>query len=138
MKNSLIDKVIIITGASSGIGEKMAEILAGEGAKVVLAARREEKLREIVDSIGCCARYKVVDVLINNAGIMLLSPIGQLKVDESERMADVNLKGSLYAIVAAHPYLKRSAQDTFGDITIYDYTGRSITKHRIKCWHSKL
>src|SRR5690554_769218 len=98
MKNSLTDKVIIITGASSGIGEKMAEILASEGAKVVLAARREEKLREIVDSInslGGCARYKVVDVtkkldlqelmrftfeefgrvdvLINNAGIMLLS-----------------------------------------------------------------
>lgn len=114
----------------------MTEILAGEGAKVVLAARREEKLREItgsINSIGGCARYRVVDVLINNAGIMLLSPIGQLKVDEWERMADVNLKGSLYAIVAAHPYLKRSAQDTFGDITIYDYTDRSVTKHRIKC-----
>lgn len=51
MKNSLIDKVIIITGASSGIGEKMAEIYAREGAKVVLVDRGEEKLREIADSI---------------------------------------------------------------------------------------
>src|SRR5690625_1510880 len=110
MKNSLIDKVIIITGASSDIEEKMAEILAREGVKVVLTVRREEKQREIADSInsiGGCTRYKVVDVLINNAGIMLLSPIGQLKVDEWERVVDVNLKGSLYAIVAAHPYLKR-------------------------------
>lgn len=152
MKNSLIDKVIIITGASSGIGEKMAKILANEGAKVVLAARREEKLREIVENIksfGGCATYKVVDVtknldlnelmrftfkefgridvLINNAGIMLLSPISQLKVEEWERMIDVNLKGSLYAIAAALPYLKKSTQGQI--ININSAAGHNVSEN---------
>lgn len=118
-------KVIVITGASSGIGEATARLLAKQGNKVVLAARREEKLKKIVSDInfnGGEAIYQIVDVTkieeqellakkvietygkidvwINNAGIMPLSFMFEDKVEDWDRCVDVNLKGVLYGIHA--------------------------------------
>ncbi|MEO0770729.1 MAG: SDR family oxidoreductase [Cyanobacteria bacterium J06649_4] len=124
-------KVVIITGASSGLGEATARRLAKSGAKLMLAARREEKLQSIVADIekeGGSAKYQVtdvgvrsqvdalakatkeaygkVDVLVNNAGLMPLSPLSALKVDEWDTMIDVNIKGLLYGVAAVMPVMK--------------------------------
>ena len=125
-------KVIIITGASSGIGEATAKLLASQGAILMLAARREERLKKLVQEIetsGGKASYQVtdvtkrealkelvnatiekydrLDVLINNAGLMPLSPLDALKVDEWDQMVDVNIKGVLYSIAAALPMMRK-------------------------------
>lgn len=124
----LKDKVIIITGASSGIGEATAKLLAASGAKVVLGARRQARLAEITQTIeadGGQAVYRVtdvtqpadltalvalakdtygqLDVLFNNAGIMPSSPISALHTDEWNQMIDINLKGVLNGIAAVMP-----------------------------------
>ena len=126
------DKVVVITGASSGIGEATALLLAGRGAKVVLGARRSDRLQalaaRIADAGGEAAyaptdvkrrddlsnlvrlageRYGKLDVLVNNAGIGLISPLDDLRVDEWEEMIDVNLKGVLYGIAAALPVFRK-------------------------------
>lgn len=128
MTDSLKDKVAIITGASSGIGEATARRLAESGARVVLAARRVERLEalaadierregtalvastDVTDerSVQRLARAALdafgrIDILINNAGIMPLSPISKLRVEEWDRMIDVNIKGVLYCIAATLP-----------------------------------
>lgn len=125
------NKVVIITGASSGIGEATARLLAKQGAKVVLGARRSDRLETIVKEIhhaGGIAEYQTldvtqlsqleaivqfaqhqfgrVDVLINNAGVMPLSTLDQLKVEEWNRMIDVNIKGVLHGIAAVLPLMK--------------------------------
>lgn len=122
------NKVVVITGASSGIGEASAKLLAANGAKVVLGARRETKLQAIVDAIqsaGGEATYKVtdvtkmadvqalvakakttfggIDVIFNNAGIMPTSPISALHTDEWDAMIDINLKGVLNGVAAVMP-----------------------------------
>ncbi|MDZ7851134.1 MAG: SDR family oxidoreductase [Halomonas sp.] len=124
-------KVVIITGASSGLGEATAHRLARGGAKLVLGARREERLealrdaiveqsgeaiyrvtdvtdRDQVEALASAAReaYGRIDVLVNNAGLMPLSPLDQLKVDEWEQMVDVNIKGVLYGIAAVLPTMR--------------------------------
>ncbi|SFU44548.1 SDR family oxidoreductase [Halomonas korlensis] len=124
-------KVVIITGASSGLGEATAHRLAKGGAKLVLGARREDRLKALRDAIveqGGEAIYRVtdvtdrsqvealaqaakeaygrIDVLINNAGLMPLSPLDQLKVDEWEKMVDVNIKGVLYGLAAVLPTMR--------------------------------
>ncbi|GEO66540.1 SDR family oxidoreductase [Levilactobacillus spicheri] len=122
------NKVIVITGASSGIGEASAKLLAQHGAKVVLGARRESRLQAIVQDIqaaGGQASYRVtdvtkpadvqalvdqaqsdfggLDVIFNNAGIMPSSPISALHVDEWNAMIDINLKGVLNGVAAVMP-----------------------------------
>jgi NADP-dependent 3-hydroxy acid dehydrogenase YdfG len=126
------NKVVIITGASSGLGEATAKRLAASGAKLMLAARREDRLKELVGAIaksGGTATYRVtdvadraqvealaketlstygrIDVLINNAGLMPLSPLDQVKVEEWDQMIDVNIKGVLYGIAAVLPIMRQ-------------------------------
>jgi NADP-dependent 3-hydroxy acid dehydrogenase YdfG len=128
MKTNIKDKVIAITGASSGIGEAIARHLAAQGAKVALGARRQGHLDKIVDEIvaaggqalaravdvtkrkeveafveAAVQRFGRLDVFINNAGLMPLSPLAANKVEEWEQMVDVNIKGVLYGIAAALP-----------------------------------
>lgn len=135
---SINEKVVLITGASSGIGEATARLLAAAGATVVLGARRTERLEKLVAEIeaaGGSASYRAlevtsrddmkafaaaaksdfgrIDVIINNAGVMPLSPMASLKVDEWDRMVDVNIKGVLYGIAAVLPIMNEQG---FGQI----------------------
>jgi NADP-dependent 3-hydroxy acid dehydrogenase YdfG len=123
-----MDKVVLITGASSGIGAGIARELAAAGAKVMLGARRVDRLQALAEEITAsggtaqirqldvtdqqdvaafaAAAHDVwggVDVIVNNAGVMPLSPMSSLKVEEWERMVDVNIKGVLYGIAAVLP-----------------------------------
>ncbi|KAB0548943.1 SDR family oxidoreductase [Pseudomonas argentinensis] len=135
--NNIQEKVVLITGASSGIGEGCARLLAEKGARVVLGARRVERLEQLVADIRAAggqaiarrldvtdasdvqafvdtamAEYGRVDVLLNNAGVMPLSMIEALKMDEWNRMIDVNIRGVLHGIAAALPVMQaqRSGQ----------------------------
>lgn len=143
-------KVIVVTGASSGIGEATARLLAKNGAKVMLGARRTDRLKAIVKDIhteGGTAEYQTldvtqrsqletivqlaqcqfgrVDVLINNAGVMPLSALDQLKVEEWERTIDVNIKGVLYGIAAALPVMK--AQKSGQIINLSSVGGHAVS-----------
>jgi len=126
------DKVVVITGASSGMGAATARLLAQSGAKVVLAARREDQLKALVAELGenthyvltdvakradvdnliqqAIAKFGHVDALWNNAGIMPLSFFDEGKVEEAERMIDINLKGVLYGIYAVLPHMLERGQ----------------------------
>jgi NADP-dependent 3-hydroxy acid dehydrogenase YdfG len=129
MTQGIKDKVVIITGASSGLGEATARRLAHDGAKLVLGARRLERLHVLAEelSLGKDAVIRTdvteydqvkrlvdhavqlhgrIDVIINNAGLMPHSPLERVKVQDWERTIDVNIKGVLYGIGAALPYMK--------------------------------
>jgi len=122
------NKVILITGASSGIGAGIARELAASGATLLLGARRVDRLETLaaelkqqgaevaVAALDVTSRASVqqfaevalekwgrIDVMVNNAGVMPLSPLASLKVDEWDQMIDVNIKGVLYGIAAALP-----------------------------------
>lgn len=132
MTANISGKTIVITGGSSGMGAAAARHLAREGANVVVAARRVERLDALVAGITrtggqavavavdvarredlhqlvdvAVSTYGRIDVLVNNAGLMPLSPLERLKVDEWDRMIDVNLRGVLYGVAAALPYMKQ-------------------------------
>ena len=130
MTQNIQDKVVVITGASSGLGEAAARHLSALGAKVVLGARRMDRLATLASDLGlpdgAVAQTDVtdveqvrrlvdggvrlhgrIDVIINNAGLMPQSPLDRLKVDEWDQMIDVNIKGVLYGIAAALPHMQR-------------------------------
>jgi NADP-dependent 3-hydroxy acid dehydrogenase YdfG len=135
------DKVIVITGASSGIGEATALLLAERGAKVVLGARRLDRLEALADRIAnvgseaayaatdvrrrddlsdlvklACERFGKLDVLVNNAGVMPISPLDELRVEDWEAMIDINIKGVLYGIAAALPLFRKQGSGHFVNI----------------------
>ena len=130
--SNIADKVVVITGASSGLGASTAELLARHGAKVVLGARRKDRIDAVVQEIsvaggtaigfaadvtkradvealiqGAVDRFGRVDVLVNNAGIMPIAPIQLLKVEEWDRQIDVNIRGVLYGVAAALPHMQK-------------------------------
>ncbi|RKH03177.1 SDR family oxidoreductase [Corallococcus praedator] len=143
------DKVVAITGASSGIGEATALLLAERGAKVVLGARRADRLEALESRIAraggeathasidvsrrddlsrfvglACERYGRLDVLISNAGVMPVSPLDELRVEDWEAMIDINLKGVLYGIAAALPVFRKQESGHFINVA-------STAAHRI-------
>ncbi|KRM87467.1 SDR family oxidoreductase [Lacticaseibacillus thailandensis] len=131
MSNQYINnKVVIIMGASSGIGEATARRLAEDGAKVIISARREDRLKKIAASLSAyevnyqvadvrvfedvqsvvklaMTKYGRVDVLYNNAGIMPLNPLSQLRLDEWRAMLDTNIMGVLNGIAAVLPIMEK-------------------------------
>jgi NADP-dependent 3-hydroxy acid dehydrogenase YdfG len=133
MAKNLDGRVALVTGASSGIGAATAVSLAGAGARVALAARRSERLRDLVERVrhaggeaiaiqadlserasaehmvaASVERFGRLDILINNAGVMFLQPFADGVPDDWRRMVDVNLLGLLYATRAALPHLNRN------------------------------
>ena len=132
MSDNINGKVVVITGASSGLGEATARRLSADGASVVLGARRADRIQSLVKELTgkggkalavptdvthydqvkklvdtAVQQYGRVDVMINNAGLMPHSPLERLKIDDWNRTIDVNLKGVLYGIGAALPHMKQ-------------------------------
>ena len=147
--NGIQGKVVVITGASSGLGESTARLLAARGARLVLAARRTDRLQalqaelsaggaealvvatDVADAAQVQAladqtlgRFGRIDVWVNNAGIMPLAPLAQRKVDEWSRMIDVNVKGVLHGIAAALPAM--TAQKSGHFINIASVAGLKV------------
>ena len=141
-------KVVVITGASSGLGEAAARALAEQGAKLVLGARRIDRLKLLAEELGQGADAAVetdvtdagqvkrlvecavethgrIDVIINNAGIMPQAPLERLRVDEWDRMIDVNIKGVLYGIAAALPQMIRQKSGHFINVS-------SVAGHKVR------
>lgn len=130
MSQNIEGKVVVVVGASSGLGEATARHLAAEGAKLVLGARRLDRLQALAAELGLPAEAAVetdvtdagqvkrlvdaavavhgrIDVILNNAGLMPHSPLERGKIGDWDRMIDVNLKGVLYGIAAALPHMTR-------------------------------
>lgn len=141
MSNNIAGKVVVITGASSGLGAATARMLAARGASVVLGARRVEMMNTLADEIRAAGgKVEVVatdvtnaaqvknlidvavktfgrlDVLVNNAGLMAIAPMSEVKVDEWDRMIDINVKGVLYGIAAALPVFQQQGSGHFINI----------------------
>jgi NADP-dependent 3-hydroxy acid dehydrogenase YdfG len=142
------DKVVVITGASSGLGEATARALAKNGAKLVLGARRIDRLKALASELSLGDKAAVqtdvsnyaqvkhlvdhavkvhgrVDVVLNNAGLMPLSPLDRLKIEDWDRMIDVNIKGVLYGIAAALPHMKAQKSGHIINVS-------SVAGHRVR------
>jgi len=161
------DKVVVITGASSGIGYATALSLAKEGAKLVVGARRTDRLDNLVNEVHgevlsqkldvtkkvdcdslvnlAIKKWGKVDVLINNAGLMPLSFVKNLKVDEWDQMIDVNIKGVLYCTAAVLPHMREAKAGHI--INISSVAGRIVfpagsvycaTKHAVTAFSEGL
>ncbi len=149
MNEGISGKIVVITGASSGLGEAAARLLASQGAAVVLGARRAERLASLVNEVTAGggkalavttdvadrAQVKAlvdagvkahgrIDVMLNNAGLMPQSLLERLKVDEWDRMIDVNIKGVLYGIAAALPHM--TAQKAGHIINVSSVAGHRV------------
>jgi len=141
MEQKLTGTVAIVTGASSGIGQATARALADHGASVAVIARRDDRLKALVTEIEAAGgtalavaaditdrvqaenavasvidRFGRLDILINNAGLMLLGPVVGADVEEWERMIAVNQHGLLYMTNAALPHLLRAAEDSLRQV----------------------
>jgi NADP-dependent 3-hydroxy acid dehydrogenase YdfG len=147
MSEGVKDKVVVITGASSGLGEAAARRLAQNGAKLILGARRLDRLQALAKELklgaGAAVQTDVsrseevkrlvdqavkthgrIDVIVNNAGLMPLSPLDRLKIDDWDRMIDVNIKGVLYGIAAALPHMK--AQKSGHIVNVSSVAGHKV------------
>jgi NADP-dependent 3-hydroxy acid dehydrogenase YdfG len=148
--SSIQGKVVVITGASSGLGEATARLLASNGAKVFLGARRTDRLNAVVADIeraggeagaravdvtkraeveafvrAALEKFDRIDVLVGNAGLMAQAPLEKTMVEEWERMIDINIKGVLYGIAAALPIFQRQKSGHF--ITISSVAGLKVS-----------
>ena len=150
MGNNIEGKVVVITGASSGLGEATARMLSAQGAAVVLGARRVDRIealaKELSDAGGkalalqtdvtraadvqrlvdaAVEKFGRIDVLVNNAGLMPSSPLERLKIADWDRMIDVNIKGVLYGIAAALPHMKAQKGGHIVNVS-------SVAGHRVR------
>jgi len=162
MTDNIKGKVVVITGASSGLGAEAARHLVREGAKVALGARRLDRLQALAKELGeanatvfkvdvtrreqvqafvdhAVSTYGRIDVMLNNAGLMPHSPLERLKVDQWDQMIDVNIKGVLYGIAAALPVMQ--AQKSGHIINVSSVAGHKVrpngvvysaTKHAVR------
>jgi NADP-dependent 3-hydroxy acid dehydrogenase YdfG len=170
MTQGIADKVVVITGASSGLGEAAARLLSAEGAIVVLGARRRERIEALAAELAAAggkalavetdvvSRDQVerlvaraveafgrIDVIINNAGLMPQSRLDALRVEEWDRMIDVNIKGALYGIAAALPHMQR--QKSGHVVNVSSVAGHKVgvgsgvyaaTKHAVRAFSEGL
>jgi NADP-dependent 3-hydroxy acid dehydrogenase YdfG len=164
MSDNIHDKVVVITGASSGLGEATARRLAQEGARLVLGARRLDRLEALAAELQATGaqvavqatdvtqaeqvqalvdlaldRYGRVDVMLNNAGLMPHSPLDRRRLEDWDRMIDVNIKGVLYGIAAVLPSMQ--AQQSGHIINVSSVAGHKVragstvysaTKHAVR------
>ena len=150
MDNNIEGKIVVITGASSGLGEATARHLSELGAVVVLGARRIDRIRALAQALAgsegkaiavqtdvtqseqvkklveaAVEKYGRIDVMINNAGLMPHSPLERLKIADWDRMIDVNIKGVLYGIAAALPYMQKQKSGHFINVS-------SVAGHKVR------
>lgn len=149
MNNNIAGKVVVITGASSGLGEATARLLAAEGATVVLGTRRSDRIQSLANELTASGRKALaiptdvtqreqvqklvnagvhahgrIDVMINNAGLMPQALLERLQVQAWEQMIDVNIKGVLYGIAAALPHMQRQKAGHFINVS-------SVAGHKV-------
>lgn len=150
MSSAIEGKVIVITGASSGLGAAAARHLAQLGARLVLGARRRDRLDALVEELrgtgnealavvtdvtqreqvkalveAAVATYGRIDVIINNAGLMPHSPLDRLRIDDWNAMVDVNIKGVLYGVAAALPFMQKQNFGHFINVS-------SVAGHKVR------
>ncbi len=150
MTESIRGKVVVITGASSGLGEAAARLLSREGARLVLGARRRDRLDALAAELteaggevlvqttdvtaadqvqalvdGAVTRFGRIDVMLNNAGLMPNSPLDRRKLADWDRMIDVNIKGVLYGIAAALPHFQAQRSGHFINVS-------SVAGHKVR------
>ncbi len=149
MSTNIARKIVVIAGASSGLGEATARLLSAQGASVALGARRVDRIQSLADELtrvggkalairtdvthrgqvrdlvdAAVQTYGRIDVMINNAGLMPQSPLERLKVDEWNQTIDVNINGVLYGIAAALPYMQKQKAGHFINVS-------SVAGHKV-------